>query len=403
MALDGWKERLYRRYLYWICRPARLKRRLSALVEEGRPAPPLQGRRLRAAALQVEIKLFKEPLDYAAEAHRRIREAAAAGAHLVAFPEDNNLSLLGMLPGVEAMGEAATGDKPAATPAAGAPEISVADVIRYAGPVMAPFLETLYSTLAAAYGLYIMAGSFLLPDGERVVNRSFLYGPDGGLIGRQDKVHLMPIEAEWGISAGKEFNLFETPAGRMAAPVCMDATYYETFRILELQAARRIIIAVSYTHLDVYKRQARDLAARSGMSRLRDQKCSGGEPAGVFIYGTGGDLRARGADSRRQRRSRRGCIAGGGGNRRSGDRPGRVAEAASRTSLARQQPHALPTLFPPRLPVHIPGAAEKFRFRKNEPLIVAVRNISTFPCSKNIFRTKDKVPSPNNILSPDGW
>ena len=245
MALDGWKERLYRRYLYWMCRPARLKRKLFALIGAGPAAPTLQGRRLRAAALQVEIKLFKEPLDYAAEAHRRIREAATAGAHLVAFPEDNNLSLLGMLPGVEEMGEAVNGDEPGAAPAAGAPEISVADVIRYAGPVMAPFLETLYSTLAAAYGLYIMAGSFLLPDGERVVNRSFLYGPDGGLIGRQDKVHLMPIEAEWGISAGTEFNLFETPAGRMAAPVCMDATYFETFRILELQGAEIVILPIA--------------------------------------------------------------------------------------------------------------------------------------------------------------
>lgn len=245
MALDGWKEKFFRRYLYWICRPARLKRRLSALVEEGRAAPPLQGRRLRAAALQVEIRLYKEPLDYAAEAHRRIREAAAAGAQLVAFPEDNNLSLLGMLPGVEEMGEAVSGEAPGEPPAAGAPEISVADVIRYAGPVMAPFLETLYSTLAAAYGLYVMAGSFLLSDGDRVVNRSFLYGPDGTLLGSQDKVHLMPIEAEWGISAGSEFHLFETAAGRMAVPVCMDATYFETFRILELQGVEIVILPIA--------------------------------------------------------------------------------------------------------------------------------------------------------------
>ena len=245
MALDGWKERLFRRYLYWICRPARLRRRLSALVEEGLAAPPLQGRRLRAAALQVEIGLFKEPLDYAAEAHRRIREAAAAGAQLVAFPEDNNLSLLGMLPGVEEMGEAVSGEATEEPSAAGAPEISVADVIRYAGPVMAPFLETLYSTLAAAYGLYVMAGSFLLSEGERVVNRSFLYGPDGTLLGSQDKVHLMPIEAEWGISAGREFHLFETAAGRMAVPVCMDATYFETFRILELQGAEIVILPIA--------------------------------------------------------------------------------------------------------------------------------------------------------------
>ncbi len=247
MALDGWKERLYRRYLYWICRPARLRKKLSHLITAGREAPPLEGARLKAAALQVELRLFKEPLDYAAEMHRRVQEAAAAGAHLVAFPEDNNLSLLGMLPGVEEMGESITDELPGEAPpaAAGAPEISLADVIRYAGPVMAPFLSELYSTLAGAYGLYLMAGSFLLPEGDKVVNRSFLYGPDGKLIGTQDKVHLMPLEAEWGISAGGGFELFETAAGKIAVPVCMDATFYETFRILELKGAEIVILPIA--------------------------------------------------------------------------------------------------------------------------------------------------------------
>ncbi|MFY9258233.1 MAG: nitrilase-related carbon-nitrogen hydrolase [Dethiobacteria bacterium] len=246
MALDGWKERLFRQYLYWLCRPARLRRRLAGLIEESRVAPPVEDRSLRVAALQVKITLFKDPLDYALAMHRRVAEATAAGAQLVAFPENNNLSLLGMLPGVEEIGETVSVEEPAKAPAgSGVPEISVADVIRYVGPVIAPFLNTLYSTLAAAYGLYLMAGSFLLPDGDKVVNRSFLYGPDGRLIGTQDKVHLMPIEAEWGLSAGTEFNLFETPVGKIAAPVCMDATYFETFRILELQDAEIVIIPIA--------------------------------------------------------------------------------------------------------------------------------------------------------------
>ena len=38
--------------------------------------------------------------------HYRVKEAVAMGAQLVAFPEYNNLALLGMLPGIEAMGDA---------------------------------------------------------------------------------------------------------------------------------------------------------------------------------------------------------------------------------------------------------------------------------------------------------
>ncbi|NLI70505.1 MAG: nitrilase [Firmicutes bacterium] len=244
MPLDGWKEKLFRQYLRWTCRPARLKKRLSTLITGSRVAPPIEDRLLKVAALQVKISLFKDPLDYVNEMHRRVSEALAAGVHLVAFPEDNNLSLLGMLPGVEEMGKALSDgdlqDAPANTS-----EITIADVIHYIGPVIAPFLDKLYSILAAAYGLYLMAGSFILPDGGNVVNRSFLYGPDGRLIGTQDKVHLMPIETEWGISPGTGFKLFETAAGRIATPVCMDASYFETFRILELQGAEIVIIPIA--------------------------------------------------------------------------------------------------------------------------------------------------------------
>lgn len=258
MALDGWKERLFRRYLYWLCRPARLRRRLASLIDDGGPVPTsvprAGGGRLRVAALQVKVKLSSDPLDYAAEVHRRVSDASSAGAQLVAFPEYNNIPLLGMLPGVEEMSRAISDEgtdegraeeRDRGRGGSSDPAITVADVIRYIGPVMSPFLGVLYSTLAAAYRLHLMAGSFLLADGERVVNRSFLYGPDGRLIGTQDKVHLMPTEMDWGLSAGTEFHLYETGVGKVAAPVCMDATFYETFRILELMGAEVVIIPIA--------------------------------------------------------------------------------------------------------------------------------------------------------------
>jgi predicted amidohydrolase len=254
MALDGWKEKLFRRYLYWLCRPTRLRRRVASLIDEGGPVPvsvPLvDGSRLRVAALQVKVKLSRDPLHYAAEVHRRVRQASSEGAQLVVFPEYNNLPLLGMLPGVEEMSknvsdEGAGGERDGRREGSPATDVTVADVIHYIGPVVSPFLDALYSALAAAYRLHLMAGSFLLADGDRVVNRAFLYGPDGRLIGTQDKVHLMPIEMDWGLSAGAEFRLFETGIGRVAAPVCMDATFYETFRILELMEAEVVMIPIA--------------------------------------------------------------------------------------------------------------------------------------------------------------
>ena len=208
MALDGWKERLFRRYLFWACRPARVRRILPrpGAVPAARHFPK---NRVRAAALQLELKLFRHPMDYVEEMHRRVKEAAAEGAQLVAFPEMNNLQLLGMLPGIEQAGAAAAAAEPAAAggEARGGGGITLADVIFYAGPAMEPLLKATFSTLAAAYGLYIMAGSFLLPDGEKMVNRAMLFGPGGELIGTQDKVHWTLLEKQWGVSRIK-YNIF---------------------------------------------------------------------------------------------------------------------------------------------------------------------------------------------------
>ena len=243
MTFYGWKERLFRQYLFWQCRPARVRRRLQTLIQD-KKAPPVQGGCLNVAALQVQIQLFVDPIGYVDMIHRRVKEAVALGAHLVAFPEYNNLPLIGMLPGVAEMGETISTATEDTTQTKG-PAITVTDIIHYVGSVMAPFLDTLYSSLAVAYGIYLMTGSLLLPDGDKVVNRAFLYGPHGQLIGFQDKVHLMPMEMEWGIAPGSQFRLFDTEVGKIAAPVCMDATYFETFRVLELKGAEIVIIPIA--------------------------------------------------------------------------------------------------------------------------------------------------------------
>jgi hypothetical protein len=68
------------------------------------PAKP-DRRKIRVAALQLELKLFKNPLDYADAMHQHVHKAAVEGAQIVVFPEYNNLPLLGLLPGIEKMEE----------------------------------------------------------------------------------------------------------------------------------------------------------------------------------------------------------------------------------------------------------------------------------------------------------
>lgn len=247
MIPGGLKEKLFQRYLAWICRPARIKKYLGSRLPAKREPAPVDRRRIRAAALQLEFKLFKDPFDYADEMKRKAEEAADRGAQLVVFPEYNNLQLLGLLPGSEEL-EQASGGQGSGTAAAKQnieEEIWLPDLFRYMSPVVQPLVHALFSSLAGAYSLYIMAGSFMLSDQGAIVNRAFLYGPSGELEASQDKVNLLPREAKWKVKRGSSFSVFETPLGNLGLPVCMDATYFETFRILELAGADLVLLPIA--------------------------------------------------------------------------------------------------------------------------------------------------------------
>jgi predicted amidohydrolase len=115
----------------------------------------------------------------------------------------------------------------------------------FLAPPFVKFAYTAFSGLAREYGIYLMAGSFPTVVGERVTNRAALFAPDGSLLGVQDKVHLMPRETKEGISAGDRFHVFATEAGRLAMPVCMDATYFETFRLLAAGGAEIVLLPIA--------------------------------------------------------------------------------------------------------------------------------------------------------------
>ncbi|RJX25381.1 MAG: nitrilase [Dethiobacter sp.] len=240
--MSCWKERLLLQYLLWKTCPARLNRYLQHGKKAGKLNDGLEvnRRKVRAAAVQQKFVLYRDPLDYAGEMRRQVKKAAGLGAQLVVFPENNGLQLLGMLPGMEKL---SAGEKsPKNSESANLP---VLEILRYMGPVIEKTVRRIFSPLAARYGIYIMAGSFMHPDGEKIVNRSYLFAPGGDLLGTQDKVHLFPTEKEWGISRGDRFNVFHTPLGVLAMPICMDATYFETFRILQLMGAEIVMVPIA--------------------------------------------------------------------------------------------------------------------------------------------------------------
>lgn len=175
------------------------------IAEQANGPTPLP---FRVAAIQFEPKLFAKEANLAALL-ALTEEAAAGGAKLIVTPEMATTAYCW-----------ASRDEVAA------------DVESVPGPTTERFGE-----IAALHGCWIVVG---LPevDAETGVfyNSAVLIGPEGP-VGRYRKTHAYIAEPKWAKDGDLGLPVFETPLGRIAITICMDACYPETSRIPALAGA----------------------------------------------------------------------------------------------------------------------------------------------------------------------
>ena len=106
-------------------------------------------------------------------------------------------------------------------------------------------VKRIFSLLAKGYGIYIYSGSYILKDKEEIYSAGSLFGPDGNLIGKQKKMHLTDFEVKLGIKRGNKMEAYSLPFGKVVCPICMDATYFETFRIAREIGADIVILPIA--------------------------------------------------------------------------------------------------------------------------------------------------------------
>lgn len=101
-------------------------------------------------------------------------------------------------------------------------------------------IQEFLSEQARKHGIWLVGGTVPLrsPDAERIYNACLTYGPDGGVCGRYDKIHL------FGFQRGDEEydesrvirpgdntpQVLELPFGLMGLSVCYDLRFPELFR-----------------------------------------------------------------------------------------------------------------------------------------------------------------------------
>jgi len=178
----------------------------------------------------IQMRSGTEPGANIAAASVLIREAAGMGAAFIATPEMTNL--LDIRPGM-----ARVKVRPEAE------DRSLA-VLR---------------ALAAELRVTLLIGSLAiaLEDDERFANRSFLIGPDGGIVARYDKIHMFDVEVGDGQTyresrayrPGEEAVLAQTSFGRLGLTVCYDVRFPHLYRRLAQAGAEILTIPAAFTRV----------------------------------------------------------------------------------------------------------------------------------------------------------
>jgi predicted amidohydrolase len=177
---------------------------------------------MKVAVAKYPIGSPRDFSEFAEKQRQLIAEAAQAGTMVAVMPEYLSLEL------AASFDIAISGDLSA----------SLAAIQQY----RQSWLD-LYSQLAREYRLHLVAGSFLLAQGQsRYRNRSDWFTPEGAH-GWQDKLQLTGFEKAAGvIEAGDALKVFEAQSVRVGISVCYDAEFPLPVRAQYESGARLLLV-----------------------------------------------------------------------------------------------------------------------------------------------------------------
>lgn len=122
---------------------------------------------------------------------------------------------------------------------------SRAEIAPYVEPVPGPTTER-FAELAARYSCYIATTLAEVDPATNVYyNSMVLIGPEG-IVGTYRKIHSYISEPRWARDGDLGMPIWETPLGRLAGLICMDAMYFEAARIPALHNADVLLFPTNW-------------------------------------------------------------------------------------------------------------------------------------------------------------
>ena len=248
-------------------------------------------RKVRVSCVQREIKLTSSFEEYAERLKNFVEEAALKDSDIVVFPEYNFFDLFGIIPGFKKIDEYLNGrsKKEGMSASQGGGEGLLKFIFEsIAGPYQEA-LEELMKGLAKKYGIYIYTGSYIINENGKLYNGGALISREGEILGRQKKIHLTDFEEKIGLDKENELKVFLLDVGKVACPVCMDATYFETFRMAYEMGADIVLLPIANNEEYNFWRALRGIWPRVQESYVYGAKASlNGWIGGIHFTGRAG-------------------------------------------------------------------------------------------------------------------
>ncbi len=113
-----------------------------------------------------------------------------------------------------------------------------------------------FGALAGALGIDLLIGSLAIKTGgDRAANRSFLFGPDGQITERYDKIHLFDVQVSrqetWKESrvydAGRKAVTADISGARLGLSICYDLRFPHLYRHYGQSGAEIITVPAAFT------------------------------------------------------------------------------------------------------------------------------------------------------------
>jgi deaminated glutathione amidase len=182
-------------------------------------------RKIKVACVQ--LRSTDDVNENIATASNLIRNAAKAGAHFIATPENTTLM-------------AADGGAKL--------EKTVAEADDKAVPAFAALAEEL--------GIWLLVGSLAIKvSATKTANRSYLFDPKGRVEARYDKIHLFDVNLPSGetyresntVAPGAEAIVVNLPWARLGLSVCYDLRFPQLYRTLAKAGAEILTVPSAFT------------------------------------------------------------------------------------------------------------------------------------------------------------